>query len=99
MGQGNSLVGEPTVNLPRLYVAANPMWTQRIGIARETVIYAAETREQAARLIRYKFRSGFTLIELLIVVAIIALLAEILYPICLSNYHQVGLPIHQYSND
>lgn len=58
-----------------------------------------------------KLRSGFTLIELLVVVAIISVLAAILYPVfqkvrenarsaaCLSNYHQIGLAIHQYSND
>lgn len=54
---------------------------------------------------------GFTLIEILVVVAIIALLAAILFPVfararesarkasCQSNLHQIGLAILQYSQD
>lgn len=54
---------------------------------------------------------GFTLVELLVVVAIIGLLAAILFPVffsarektrqsaCLSNYHQIGLAIHMYATD
>jgi prepilin-type N-terminal cleavage/methylation domain-containing protein len=60
-----------------------------------------------------RFRSavkGFTLIELLVVVAIIAILAAILFPVftqaresakktaCLSNLKQIGLAIRLYSN-
>lgn len=56
-------------------------------------------------------RGGFTLIELLIVVAIIALLAAILFPVfgrarenarraaCLSNLKQIGLATMQYAQD
>jgi prepilin-type N-terminal cleavage/methylation domain-containing protein/prepilin-type processing-associated H-X9-DG protein len=56
-------------------------------------------------------RRGFTLIELLIVIAIIAILAAILFPVfararenarkasCLSNLKQLGLGIMQYSQD
>ena len=58
-----------------------------------------------------KRRSGFTLIELLVVVAIIALLAAILFPVfgrarenarrssCQSNLKQQGLGIMQYAQD
>lgn len=56
-------------------------------------------------------KSGFTLIELLIVIAIIALLAAILFPVfararenarrasCASNLKQIGLGIMQYAQD
>jgi prepilin-type N-terminal cleavage/methylation domain-containing protein/prepilin-type processing-associated H-X9-DG protein len=56
-------------------------------------------------------RDGFTLIELLIVIAIIALLAAILFPVfakarenarrasCQSNLKQIGLGIMQYTQD
>lgn len=56
-------------------------------------------------------RKGFTLIELLIVIAIIAILAAILFPAfsrarenaraisCLSNMKQIGLAIQQYNQD
>jgi prepilin-type N-terminal cleavage/methylation domain-containing protein/prepilin-type processing-associated H-X9-DG protein len=55
--------------------------------------------------------TGFTLIEILIVVAIIALLAMILFPVfsrvringhraaCASNMKQIALAIHQYTQD
>ena len=54
---------------------------------------------------------GFTLIELLIVVAIVALLAALLFPVfasvrargrqtaCLSNLHQLSLAVVQYAQD
>jgi prepilin-type N-terminal cleavage/methylation domain-containing protein/prepilin-type processing-associated H-X9-DG protein len=56
-------------------------------------------------------RRGFTLIELLVVVAIIAILAAILFPVfaraqekarqsnCASNLRQLGLAVHQYTSD
>ena len=58
-----------------------------------------------------RLNKGFTLIELLVVVAIIALLAAILFPVfgrarenarrssCQSNLKQIGLGITQYSQD
>jgi len=56
-------------------------------------------------------RRAFTLIEILVVIAIIALLAGILFPVlaqsrekaraatCLSNYKQIGLAIQMYASD
>jgi len=56
-------------------------------------------------------RRAFTLLEIIVVVAILALLAAILFPVfsrarekaraatCLSNYKQVGLAIHLYAQD
>jgi prepilin-type N-terminal cleavage/methylation domain-containing protein len=56
-------------------------------------------------------RKGFTLIELLVVVAIIVILAGILYPVfaatrraaynsvCLSNLKQIGLAVQMYTQD
>jgi prepilin-type N-terminal cleavage/methylation domain-containing protein len=56
-------------------------------------------------------RKGFTLIELLVVVAIIVILAGILYPVfaatrraaynaaCLSNLKQIGLAVSMYTQD
>ncbi len=62
-------------------------------------------------LIDSKKNLGFTLIEILIVIAIIVILAAILFPVfassrekaraasCLSNYHQVGIAIQMYAQD
>ena len=59
----------------------------------------------------WRGNSGFTLIELLVVVAIIALLAAILFPVsararesarrtaCMSNLRQFGLALQMYVND
>ena len=59
----------------------------------------------------FNLRKGFTLIELLVVVAIISLLAAILFPVfararenarrvsCLSNEKQLGLGMLQYAQD
>ncbi len=56
-------------------------------------------------------RDGFTLIELLLVIAIIAVLAAILFPVfaaarekarqtsCLSNLRQIGVAAHMYTQD
>jgi prepilin-type N-terminal cleavage/methylation domain-containing protein/prepilin-type processing-associated H-X9-DG protein len=56
-------------------------------------------------------KRGFTLIELLVVVAIIAILAAILFPVfnrakeqsrrtaCLSNLREIGMACHMYSQD
>ena len=56
-------------------------------------------------------RLGFTLVELLLVLAILAVLAAILYPVfasarhrarmmaCASNLHQISLALHQYAVD
>ena len=56
-------------------------------------------------------RRGFTLIELLVAVGILVIIGAILLPVfqkvrenarasaCLSNYHQLGLAIHQYAGD
>ena len=49
----SAIVDEPTFNLPPLYIVTGPLWTPHICIVGETVVYAAETREPAARLIRF----------------------------------------------
>ena len=56
-------------------------------------------------------RHGFTLVEILVVVAIVGILAALLFPSfasarekarassCLSNYHQIGVAIQMYAQD
>ncbi len=48
-------------------------------------------------------KSAFTLIEVLVVVALIFLLAALLFPVLasarLSNYHQIGLATQMYAQD
>jgi prepilin-type N-terminal cleavage/methylation domain-containing protein len=68
-------------------------------------------KEKRAMSYLYQKRSAFTLIELLIVIAIIALLAALLFPVfsrarekarqsaCLSNLHQIGLAVSMYLQD
>jgi prepilin-type N-terminal cleavage/methylation domain-containing protein len=58
-----------------------------------------------------KHRSGFTIVELLVVIAVIAILASILFPVfaqvrekgrqtsCLSNVKQIGLGLMMYAQD
>lgn len=67
--------------------------------------------EQHGAAARHHFSSAFTLIELLIVVAIVAIIASILFPVfgrvrenarrasCQSNLKQIGLGVLQYAQD
>ena len=48
-----SLVDEPTFHLPHLTVVAGPVWSPRINIVAETVVYASQPRPPAAKLIRF----------------------------------------------
>ncbi len=60
---------------------------------------------------RYTYQAAFTLVELLVVVAIILLMAALLFPVltsareksrqttCVSNLHQIGLAIGIYNQD
>lgn len=62
-------------------------------------------------MLRYRPRRGFTLLELLIVIAILAILAEMLFPVvfavreearqttCLSNLRQIGMAHRMYVQD
>ncbi|MDA8377101.1 MAG: prepilin-type N-terminal cleavage/methylation domain-containing protein [Planctomycetia bacterium] len=65
----------------------------------------------ARRSLRERLHAGFTLIELLVVISIIALLIALLLPAlarakvlalriqCASNMQQVGIALHEYSNE
>lgn len=67
--------------------------------------------KQANQTMPRRLRSGFTLIEILVVIAIISLLAAILFPVfararenarrttCQSNLKQIGLGFAQYTQD
>ncbi|MGV3724688.1 MAG: type II secretion system protein [Actinomycetota bacterium] len=58
-----------------------------------------------------RYRGGFTMIELLVVLAIIAILAAILFPVfaqarekarqysCAGNLHQIGMALRMYARD
>src|SRR5215216_3202842 len=66
---------------------------------------------QTRRALSQSFTQGFTLIELLVAIAIIAILAAILFPsfgrarenskrtVCQNNMHQLGLAFMQYTQD
>ncbi len=59
----------------------------------------------------FSARRAFSLLEILVVVAVLGILAALLFPAfsrarekargatCLSNYRQIGLAIHQYAQD
>lgn len=75
------------------------------------MITKADAQQKSTSRYRSISRKGFTLIELLIVIAIIAILAAILFPVfararenarktsCLSNLKQIGLGVMQYTQD
>src|SRR5690349_4043043 len=76
-----------------------------------TVFYlAVETQRSAPMQVSLR-RNGFTLVELLTVIAIISVLAALLFPVfltvrgkareisCIANMHQVGLSLKMYTQD
>ena len=94
---------DPTLSIPRRPPKhrTGARWNVRVG----------RKHRKGIRLMRTNYNKAFTLIELLIVIAIIAILSAILFPVfatarekarqtaCASNEKQIGLGLMQYVQD